>query len=70
MRKASPRAVKGDLRPEYDLTKMKKVVRGKCYKQAMAGKNLVLVDPALAKVFPDSDSANRVLRVLCDAAGK
>jgi hypothetical protein len=70
MRKASSKAVKADLRPEYDLTKLKKAVRGKYYKQAMTGTNLVLVDPDLAKVFPDSASVNRALRVLCDAAGK
>ncbi|MBX3303767.1 MAG: hypothetical protein KF693_16255 [Nitrospira sp.] len=70
MRKASSRAVKDDLRPEDDLTKLKKAVRGKYFKQAMAGTNLVLVDPDLAKVFPDSAAVNRALRVLCDAAGK
>jgi hypothetical protein len=62
--------MKDDLRPEYDLTKLKKAVRGKYFKQAMAGTNLVRVDPDLAKIFPDSASVNRALRVLCDAAGK
>ena len=59
-----------DLRPEYDLTKLKKGVRGKYVKQALAGTNLVLVDPELSKLFPDSASVNRALRVLCEAAGK
>ena len=59
--------MKDNLRSEYDLTKLKKVGRGKYYKQAMAGTNLVLVDADLAKVFPDSASVNRAL---CDAAGK
>ncbi len=70
MRKVFSKAMKDDLRPEYDLTKLKKGVRGKYYKQAMAGTNLVLVDPELLKIFPDSASVNRALRVLCDAAGK
>ena len=52
-----------DLRSEYDLNKLKKAVRGKYYKQAMAGTNLVLVDPDLAKVFPDSASVDRKYRV-------
>ncbi len=69
MRKAFSKAM-DDLRPEYDLTKLKKGMRGKYYKQAMAGTNLVLVDPELSKVFPDSASVNRALRFLCDAAGK
>lgn len=62
--------MKDDLRPEYDLTKLKRGVRGIYYKQAMAGTNLVLVDPELSKVFPDSAFVNRALRVLCDAAAK
>ena len=70
MRKVFSKAMKDDLRPEYDLTKLKKGVRGKYYKQAMAGTNLVLVDPELLKIFPDSASVNRALPVLCDAAGK
>jgi len=62
--------MKDDLRPEYDLTKLKKVEGGGYYKQAMAGTNLVLVDPDMAEMFPDSASVNRALRVLCDAAAK
>ena len=68
MRKALSRAMKDDLRPEYDLTKLKGGVRGKYYQRAIAGTNLILVDPELAKVFPDADSVNRALRVLRDAA--
>ena len=70
MRKTFLKTMKADLRAEYDLAKLKKGVRGKYYKQAMAGTNLVLVDPDLSKVFPDSASVNRALRVLCDAASK
>ncbi|MDH5640003.1 MAG: hypothetical protein OEY28_01810 [Nitrospira sp.] len=70
MRKASSKAMTDDLRPEYDLKKLKGGVRGKYYQQAMAGTNLVLIDPELAKVFPDSASVNRALRALCDVAGK
>jgi hypothetical protein len=69
MRKASVKAAKDELRPEYDLTKLKGGVRGKYFQRAQAGTNLVLVDPELAKVFPDAASVNRALRVLRDAAG-
>lgn len=69
MRKASAKSAKDELRAEYDLTKLKGGVRGKYYQQALAGTNLVLVDPDLAKVFPDAASVNRALRVLRDAAG-
>jgi hypothetical protein len=34
----------------------------------MAGTNLVLIEPDLAKAFPDTDSVNRALRLLVDAA--
>lgn len=69
MRKASSKTTADDLRPEYDLTKLKGGVRGKYYERARAGTNLVLVDPELAKIFPDSASVNRALRALRDAAG-
>lgn len=69
MRKASAKSMKADLRPEYDLTKLKGGVRGKYYRRAQAGTNLVLVEPELAKVFPSAASVNRALRVLRDAAG-
>lgn len=69
MRKASAKSAKDELRAEYDLTKLKGGVRGKYYQRAMAGTNLVLVDPDLVKVFPDAASVNRALRVLRDAAG-
>ena len=52
-----------DLRPEYDLTQLKGSVRGKYYKQAAAGTNLVLLEPDVAQAFPDSSSVNRALRL-------
>src|ERR1039457_5653496 len=51
------------LRAEYDLTKLGPGVRGKYYRQATAGTNLVLIEPDLAEVFPDGDSVNRALRI-------
>ncbi len=57
-----------ELRPEYDLAQLKGGVRGKYYKRATAGTNLVLIEPDLAKAFPDTDSVNRALRVLLNAA--
>ena len=69
MRKVSAKSMKDDLRAEYDLTKLKGGVQGKYYQRARGGTNLVLVEPELAKVFPDAASVNRALRVLRDAAG-
>jgi hypothetical protein len=57
-----------ELRLEYDLSKLKGGIRGKYYVQARAGTNLVLIEPDLANVFPDTASVNRALRLLADAA--
>ena len=57
-----------ELRPEYDLSKLKGGVRGKYYERARAGTNLVLIEPDLASIFPDTDSVNQALRLLADTA--
>ena len=43
-------------------------VRGKYYRQAIAGTNLVLIEPDLADLFPDSELVNRALRAVAEAA--
>ena len=68
MKKASAKKNNDDLRSEYDLSQLKGGVRGKYYREATAGTNLVLIDPELANVFPDSESVNRALRLLADTA--
>lgn len=64
-------ASRHELRDEYDLTRLKGGVRGKYYRRAVAGvagTNLVLIEPGLSKLFPDSEAVNRALRVLAEAA--
>ena len=68
MKKATAKRTDDDLRAEYDLSRLKGGVRGKYYRQATAGTNLVLVEPELAEVFPDTKSVNRALRLLVDTA--
>jgi len=68
MKKASTKKTNNGLRPEYDLSKLKGGVRGKYYRQATAGTNLVLIEPELTEVFPDTESVNRALRLLADTA--
>ena len=68
MKKASAKRLDDDLRPEYDLSKLKGGVRGKYYRQAAAGTNLRLIEPDLAEVFRDAESVNRALRLLVDTA--
>jgi len=57
-----------ELRPEYDFSKLGPGVRGKYHERALAGTNLVLIEPELADVFPDSASVNRALRLLLTTA--
>jgi hypothetical protein len=68
MKKGTARRRADELRPEYDLSKLGRGVRGKYYDQAIAGTNLVLIEPELAEVFPSSESVNRALRALVDTA--
>jgi hypothetical protein len=68
MKKASVKRLDDDLRPEYDLSQLTGGVRGKYYRRAAAGTNLMLIEPELAEVFGDAESVNRALRLLVDTA--
>jgi hypothetical protein len=70
MKKESMKRRRDDLRPEYDLARLKGGVRGKYYQRASAGTSLVLLEPDVARAFPDSDAVNRALRLLHDVATK
>jgi len=50
-----------EMPPEYDFSNG---VRGKYAKQFVSGTNLVALAPDVAKIFPDSDSVNEMLRVV------
>ncbi len=54
----------GELRREYDLSKLKGGVRGKYLARYRAGTNLVLLSPDVAEYFPDEQSVNTALRTL------
>jgi hypothetical protein len=68
MKKELTAELQDDLRPEYDLSQLKGGVRGKYYRRASAGTNLVLIEPDLALLFPNAEAVNRALRVLAEAA--
>ncbi len=53
---------KDTLRDEYPEDLIKSGTRGKYVKRYREGTNLVLIDPDLHKIFPDSESVNRALR--------
>jgi hypothetical protein len=68
MSKVSAKSDDDTLRREHDLSRLKGGVRGKYYRRATAGTNLVLIEPDLARLFPDSQAVNRALRLLVDTA--
>lgn len=59
MKKA--RTTSPGVREEYDFTGG---VRGKYAARFAKGTNIVVLDPDVAKVFPDSESVNKALRAL------
>ena len=50
------------LRAEYPEDLIKSGVRGKYAKKYREGTNIVLIDPDLHEIFPDSEAVNRALR--------
>ena len=52
-----------DMLEEYDFSKG---VQGKYAKKYAEGTNVVVIDPDVAKVFPDHDSVNQALRSLVE----
>lgn len=53
---------KDTLRDEYSEELIKSGVRGKYTKSYREGSSIVLLDPDLHKIFPDSEAVNRALR--------
>lgn len=59
--------VSDELRPEYDFD-YSKGVRGKYYKRILKeGANVVVLEPDVAKAFPNSAAVNDALRVVLKA---
>ena len=54
-----------ELRPEYDLKSLLKGgVRGKYAARYRAGTNLVLLEPEVARAFPNEKSVNAALKLV------
>ena len=53
------------MRTEYDI---RGGVRGKYYERYRQGTSVVVLEPAIAAVFPDSASVNQALRLLIRVA--
>lgn len=60
--KPKARDVADELRPEYNFD-YSKAVRGKYYRRLLKeGSNVVVLEPDIAKAFPNSDAVNDALR--------
>ena len=57
-----------EMRDHYDFGHAANPVQGKYLKKYRQGTNVVLIDPDLAKRFPNSGSVNAALRQLIDLA--
>ena len=57
--------INDELRPEYDLKSLlKNGIKGKYAQTYRAGTNLVLLEPDVAKAFPDEKAVNDALRLV------
>jgi len=57
-----------ELRPEDKRSDFKKLERGKYYARIRANSNVVVLDPEVAAVFPNSVAVNRALHSLVEVA--
>jgi hypothetical protein len=53
-----------DLRPEYDLTKLKGGVQGKHFERYRLGTNVAFLAPDVRAAFPTDEAVNKALRSL------
>ena len=66
--RAKKKSVTEDLRPEYKFN-YSNAVRGKYHQRlSMEGANVVMLEPDVAKAFPDSAAVNDALRALLQIA--
>lgn len=66
MKKA--RSTSDELRREYKRSDFKKLERGKYYKRIQASSNIVVLDPDVAAVFPNSAAVNKARHSLVEVA--
>ena len=57
-----------ELRPEYKRSDFGEIVRGKYANRIKAETNVVLLEPDIAKAFPNDEAVNKALRYLLEVA--
>ena len=68
MKKAKPETVPDELRPEYDRSDFGEMVRGKYAVRVRRATNVVVLDPKVAKAFPNEAAVNKALLSLIEVA--
>ena len=56
------------MRPSYKRSDFKKIERGKYAARLRKSTNIIVLDPEVAKVFPNNEAVNNALRGLIDVA--
>ncbi|MFZ0314664.1 MAG: hypothetical protein WAL85_18300 [Candidatus Korobacteraceae bacterium] len=59
-----------ELRAEYKRSDFKKLERGKYYERVKESSNVVVLDPEIAAVFPNSAAVNKALHSLIEVGSK
>jgi hypothetical protein len=67
MKKNKATVGESDMRTEYDF---RGGTRGKHVDRYSRGSNIIVLDPDVAEVFPDSKAVNEALRLLAKLAGR
>jgi hypothetical protein len=57
-----------ELREEYDFSKMAVLPKGRFDPKYRIGTNVVVLEPEIAKSFPDDESVNEALRLVLKAS--
>jgi hypothetical protein len=57
-----------ELREEYDLSKMTVLPKGRYDPRRRIGANVVVLEPEIAKAFPDDKAVNEALRLILQAS--
>jgi 16S rRNA A1518/A1519 N6-dimethyltransferase RsmA/KsgA/DIM1 with predicted DNA glycosylase/AP lyase activity len=57
-----------ELREEYDLSKMTVLPRGRFDPKRRVGSNVIVLEPEIAKAFPNDEAVNKALRLVLKAS--
>ena len=57
-----------ELKKEYDLSKMTVLPKGRFDPKRRIGTNVIVLDPEIAKAFPNDEAVNEALRIILKAA--